>query len=75
MVEAMPPEEAFQLALSAHVEQRKQLMLDAQLGDHYVHNMKIVDGLELSLSKLETLFPTIRSQVRHLEGEAKIGQA
>ena len=75
MIENMPPAEVFQLALAAHKAQRIQLMEDARKGDHFVHNIKIVDGLEKSLTKLEKLYPSIREQIALLDHDASIGQA
>ena len=50
----------------ASIEQRKQLMIDALSDDHYVDSIKVVDGLESSINKLELLFPSIREQISNL---------
>jgi hypothetical protein len=49
--------------MTAYIEQRKQLLQDAIVGDHYVNDIKVVDGLESSLRKLEEKFPNLVSQI------------
>lgn len=63
MIDTLSVEEAFRLGLSAHLEQRRQLLEDAIKGDHYIEDVKVVQGLEDSLKKLEELFPSIRQQI------------
>ena len=67
LMDTMIPEEAYRLAMIANIEQRKQLMQDAFSGDHYIDSIKVVDGLEKSLSKLEALYPSIREQISNLD--------
>ena len=66
VVDTLTIEEAFRLALIAHAEQRRQLLEDAVKGDHYINNIKVVDGLEVSLRKLDEMFPALREQVSSL---------
>lgn len=68
----MTPEEAYRFAMLAHAEQQRQLLIDAYRGDHYVDNIKVVDGLEGSLSKLEELYPSMREELWKMD--SKIGR-
>lgn len=68
IVDTFSIEEAFRLAIVAHAEQRKQLLEDALRGDHYINNIKVVDGLEASLKKLDEIFPALRDQVNRVHG-------
>jgi hypothetical protein len=68
VVDTLTIEEAFRLALIAHAEQRRQLLEDALKGDHYINNIKVVDGLEASLKKLDEMFPALRDQVSRIHG-------
>jgi hypothetical protein len=63
IMNALTIDEAFTLGMSAHIEQRRQLLQDATQGDHYIESIKVVDGLESSLKRLEELFPKIRKQI------------
>jgi hypothetical protein len=69
LVDAMVPEEAHRLAIVAVMEQRKQLLIDAYRGDHYINDVKVVDGLEISLSKLEELYPSLREEISRLDSK------
>lgn len=68
----MAPEEAYRFAMLAQMEQRRQLLLDAYRGDHYVDTIKVVDGLETSLSKLEELYPSMREELWKMD--SKVGR-
>lgn len=63
IVESLSVDEAFKLGLVAQVELRKQLLEDAVNGDHYIENVKIVDGLEASLKKLGEIFTGVRNSI------------
>ena len=63
VVDTLTPEEAFRLGLIAKMEQRKQLLEDALKGDHYINDIKVVEGLEVSLRRLEELHPFIKQQI------------
>lgn len=75
VVSDLTPEEAFRLGLAAQLEQKKQLLEDAIKGDHYINNIKVVDGLEQSLQKLKELFPFIKQQISAAIAGGKIGKA
>ncbi len=60
-------EELYRLGMTTYVEQRKQLLLDAITGDHYVNSTKIVDGLENSLRKLEEKIPNLVAQIDQMD--------
>lgn len=68
VVDTFTIEEAFRLAMVAHIEQRKQLLEDALKGDHYINNVKVVDGLEASLKKLNEIFPALIEQIHRIHG-------
>lgn len=68
VVDSFTPEEAFRFGLIAKLEQRKQLLEDAVKGDHYINNIKVVEGLEISLRKLEELYPFIKQQIDAANG-------
>ena len=73
IVNNMPPAEIFQLALAGHQAQRKQLLDDAYNGDQYINGLKIVDGLEASLTKFEKMYPGVREQVVKLDHNTNTG--
>jgi hypothetical protein len=63
VVESLSIDEAFKLGLAAQVELRRQLLQDALGGDHYIEDVKVVDGLEASLKKLGEMFPGVRKNI------------
>lgn len=71
VVNTLTPEEAFRLGLIARAEQRRQLLEDAIKGDHYINNVRVVEGLETSLKKLEELYPFIKQQISLANGGYK----
>lgn len=71
VVNNLTPEEAFRLSLIARAEQRRQLLEDAIKGDHYINNIKVVEGLETSLRKLEELYPFVKEQINLANGGYK----
>lgn len=75
VLEEFTPEESHQLACVCHAAQRAQLLLDAARGDHYVGDVRIVEGLEESLDYLEKVYPGIRQQGQIVSMDAKIGHA
>lgn len=66
-LESLPVSEIFKLGVTASHEQRAQLLKDAQKEDSYVFNIKIVDGLEESLRKMEEMFPSIKTHIRMMD--------
>lgn len=58
--------EALMIGVASVNEQRKQLLRDAIDGDRYYYGRKVVDGLELSVSKLQEKFPEIKQQMKKL---------
>lgn len=70
IVNTLSPEEAFRLGVIARAEQRRQLLEDAVKGDHYINDIKVVEGLETSLRKLEELYPFMINT----SGLSKIGR-
>lgn len=67
IIDSLTVDEAFKLGMSAHLEQRRQLLEDAKKGDHYIESIKVVDGLEVSLIRLEELFPQIRKRITEFD--------
>lgn len=62
----LSPTELMLIGVSCIEEQRNQLMQDALTGDKIYHGRKVVDALELSLSKLEEFVPGLRKQAQQL---------
>lgn len=58
--------EAMAIVLASSEEQKRQLVQDALNGDRYYYGHKVVDSLELTLNKLEEMFPSIRQQIKML---------
>lgn len=67
VIATLSADEAFRLGITAVMEQRKQLLADALEGDHYINNVKVVDGLEASLQKLDELFPSLRAHIDNID--------
>ncbi len=63
VLDSLSASEIYSLGIAAYVEQRRQLMQDALFGDHYLNGIKIVDGLELSLKKIEEKLPDLITQI------------
>lgn len=78
VLDSLAADEIYRLGIAAYIEQRRQLMQDALEGDHYINDIKVVDGLESSLRKLEEKFPDIFSQIGLMDisvfGSQKIGK-
>lgn len=76
VVETLNITDAYHLGLLAHKAQMKCLWEDSFSTDSYVKNVKVVDGLEKSLKKLEEMYPSIRENFTKLDfvGMVKIGR-
>lgn len=70
-LEELGPVDAFQVAVDSHFAQRHQLVLDATKGDHFVDDLKVVDGLEASLRKFEALYPSIKEHLKYIDNSSK----
>ena len=67
VLNSLSVEEIYRLGMTVYIEQRRQLMQDAVLGDHYVDDIKVVDGLELSLRKIEEILPNLVEQIAQMD--------
>lgn len=59
--------DAIAVGIESLAEQKQQLLKDALEGtEKHFYGRKVVESLELSISKLEEIFPNIRQQIKHL---------
>lgn len=65
-LEKLSASQAVLLGIACRTEQRLQLLKDAKSGDKYYYGRKVVDELEVSLDKLEQLYPSIRECIYNL---------
>ncbi len=64
VLDQLSREEAIMVAMSAYLAQKSQLLNDTFQGDRYIDDIKVVDGLEASLSRLEENYPNILNSVK-----------
>lgn len=67
VISTLSADDAFRLGMAAMIEQRRQLIEDAYTGDRYINNIKIVDGLEATLKKLNEMFPMMREHINNID--------
>lgn len=58
--------EAMAIGLACREAQQQQLLKDAIDGDKYYYGHKVVDELELSLDRLEQIYPSINDCIQNL---------
>lgn len=75
VMNSVTAEDALRLGLLAIEEQRRQLLHDAVQGDSYINDVKIVDGLEASISKFKEMYPWLKDQIKLYSVSNKIGRA
>lgn len=75
VLEGLTATEALSFGIQTCLEQPRQLLRDALLGDQYVNQIKVIDGLRDSLLKFQELFPWINEQINYYAVDSKIGRA
>lgn len=71
MITTLSLDEVFYLWNLARKEQAKQFLIDALSSEHVIDNIKVVEGLEKTLQKMEEIFPGLSLRFRILNKTKK----
>lgn len=65
----LEPLEAELLGLQIRSQQKRQLILDAIIGDHSLNGQKIVDKLEVTLNQMYSQYPWLEQNLTMIENK------
>lgn len=63
-IEILTFQEIISMAESTHIALKNQLYLDAVRGDHFIQQIKVIDGLQNGLEALYSRHPVLRDFVK-----------